>query len=69
MGRNKGDSLKELGIKENATEREMKIKYRTLARVYHPDKHDPLKTGISNESAGDFFKLINNAHSFLRGIL
>ena len=33
--RNKGDSLRALGLQENPTEQEIKIKYHTLARVYH----------------------------------
>ena len=60
------DSLKILGLGLGATEREVKIKYRQLSRKYHPDKHNSEETGITDEEAADFFKLINNAQAYLR---
>ncbi len=35
----------------------------------HPDKHDPARTGMIHEAAADFFKIINNANSYLQEIL
>ena len=63
------DSLKVLGLGLGASEAEVKAKYRALSRIYHPDKHDPVKTGMSDVEASDFFKLINNAQSYLREVL
>lgn len=69
VGRSLYDSLKVLGLGLGASEAEVKVKYRMLSRIYHPDKHDPAKTGMSNEEASDFFKLINNAQAYLREVL
>ena len=48
-----------------ATSREIKIKFRQLSRIYHPDKHDPSKTGMANAEAQNFFQKINNAQELL----
>ncbi len=40
VGRSLEHSFKALGIGLGATETEVKVKYRALARIYHPDKHD-----------------------------
>ena len=69
VGRSLYDSLKILGLGFGASETEVKVQYRALCRIYHPDKHDPAKTGMSNEEASDFFKLINNAQAYLREVL
>ena len=63
------DSLKILGLGLGASETEVKVKYRELSRMYHPDKHDSTKTGLTDEQASDFFKLTKNAHSYLREVL
>ena len=63
------DSLKILGLGLGASESEVKVKYRQLSRIYHPDKHDSEKTGISDNEASEFFKLINNAQAHLREVL
>ena len=49
----------------DATVREVKIRYSTLARRLHPDKHDPNVTGLNSEEAVELFKLVNNAQQFL----
>ena len=41
VGHTKSDSLDILNLSFAATEREMKVHYRRLARIYHPDKYDP----------------------------
>ena len=38
----------------NATVREVKIRYRTLARRLHPDKHDPNVTGLTSEKRWNY---------------
>jgi curved DNA-binding protein CbpA len=48
---------------------EVKVAYRALARIYHPDKHDPARTGMTHEAALEYFKIINNAQSYLCGVL
>ncbi|KAL7526244.1 hypothetical protein ACHAXR_001390, partial [Thalassiosira sp. AJA248-18] len=63
------DSLKVLGLGLDASETEVKIKYRALSRLHHPDKHDTAKTGMTNQGASDFFKLINNAQAYLRQVM
>ena len=65
IGYNIYDSLGVLRIEMNATVREVKIRYRTLARRLHPDKHDPNVTGLTSEEAVELFKLVNNAQQFL----
>jgi hypothetical protein len=59
--------LKLLGLGLGASEMEVKIRYRQLAREYHPDKNNQEVTGLTTTEASDFFKLLNNANMFLRG--
>ena len=49
-----------------STEREIKIRYRQLARTYHPDKYNSTMNKISKSEAQEHFKLLNNAYEFLR---
>ena len=63
------DSLKVLGLGFGASETEVKVQYRALSRIWHPDKHDPARTGKTAKEAEEFFKLINNAHAHLRKVL
>ena len=56
-------------LSEKATEWEVKVQYTSLARKYHPVKHDPHVTGLTSGEAGEFFKLINNAHELLRNTM
>ena len=60
------DSLKIFGLGLGASEAEVKIKYRQLSRMYHPDKHDPSKTGKTDSEAQHFMQLLNSAISYLR---
>ena len=43
----------------------MKVHYRRLAQIYHPDKYDPTKNEMSKFEAQEHFKLINNAYEYL----
>ena len=63
------DSFKILGLGLGATETDVKVAYRTLSRIYHPDKHDSSRTGMTNEEAPEHFKPINNANQYLREVL
>lgn len=49
---------KTLGIRKNATQREIKSAYRDLAKKYHPDKS-------SEDDAADKFNKITNAYNVL----
>ena len=59
-------SLTILGLGLGASEMEIKLHYRQLARKYHPDKNDPATTGLTAAEASDFFKLLNNANEYLK---
>jgi hypothetical protein len=66
VGRSMSHLLKILGLGLGASETEIKIHYRQLARKYHPDKNDHAATGLTTEEATEFFKLLNNANDYLR---
>jgi DnaJ-class molecular chaperone len=65
------DSLKILGLGLGALEREVKLAYRQLACLYHPDKWDQARTttGMMLEETTAHFKLLNNVQAFLRSSL
>lgn len=71
VGRSLYDSLKILGLGLGASEREVKLAYRRLACLYHPDKWDQTKeiTGMTLPETTAHFQLLNNAQSFLRATL
>lgn len=56
------DPYKILGIKETATDEEIKLAYRELAKKYHPDQYgnNPLK-----DLAEDKMREINEAYNYL----
>jgi len=65
VGKNRTDSLLALGLHFQATDGEIKHRFRRLSLIYHPDKYiDTL--GISKEEATSHFQLINNAYDFLK---
>ena len=49
-----------------ASETEIKVHYRQLARKYHPVKNNFTATGLTAEKATEFFKLLNNANDYLK---
>lgn len=55
------DYYETLGVKRDATEKEIKTAYRKLARKWHPDLH----TGKKKKEAEDKFKQINEAYEVL----
>ena len=63
------EAYQTLSLEHNATSREVKIKFRQLSRIYHPDKHNPTNTGMSNVEAQEFFQKINNAQELLTNFL
>jgi hypothetical protein len=69
VGRSLEHSFKVLGLGLEATETEVKVRYHVLARIYHPDKHDPAQTGLTQLEASQYFQLIKNANSYLCEIL
>ena len=66
VGRSMSHSLKILGLGLGASEMEIKVHYRQLARKYHPDKNDTASTGLTTAKASDFFKFLNNANEYLK---
>ena len=54
VGRSMSHSLKILGLGLGASETEIKVHYRQLARKYHPDKNDCATTGLTMEEATGF---------------
>jgi len=66
VGRSMSQSLTILGLGFRASEAEIKVHYRQLARKYHPDKNDPAITGLNAFEASTFFQLLNNAHEYLK---
>jgi curved DNA-binding protein CbpA len=69
VGRSLEHSFKALGLGLGAMETEVKVKYPALAQVYHPNKHDPARTGMTHAKAYEYFKLINNAQAYLCDVL
>lgn len=65
VGRNRYDSIKALGLTDDATISDIKHRFRTLSLIYHPDKYNE-SLGISKETATEHFQLLNNAYMFLR---
>ena len=65
VGHSLAHSFKALGLGLGATETEVKVAYRALARIYHPDKHDPTRSGMTHVEASEYFKLINIAQAYL----
>jgi curved DNA-binding protein CbpA len=61
-------SLTILGLGLGASDMEIKVHYRQLARKYHPDKNDIALTGLTTPEASEFFKLLNNANEYLKSI-
>ena len=59
-------SLTILGLGLGASEMEIKVHYRQLARKYPPDKNDHATTGLTMAEASNFFKLLNNANEYLK---
>ena len=66
VGRSLGASLQILDLGLGASEIEAKVKYRQLARIYHPDKNNQATTGLTTEEASEFSKLLNNANESSR---
>ena len=68
LDHNRGDFLGilNLPVSYTATEREIKVQYRRLARIYHPYKYNPTTNKTSKYEAQEHFKLINNAYKYLR---
>ena len=64
VGQNRKDSLGilNLPISAAAINREVKVQYQRLARIYHPDKYDPTTNKMSKSEAQEHFKLISNVY-------
>ena len=51
-----------ISISTATMEREIKVQYIHLARIYHPDKYDAIVNKMSMFEAQEHFKQINNAY-------
>ncbi|KAL7430615.1 hypothetical protein ACHAXH_002669 [Discostella pseudostelligera] len=61
------DSLRAMGLRDDATGRDIRVQFRILSMIYHPDKYSPLVLpDISQQDAQAHFQLLNNAYSYLR---
>ncbi len=67
MGCSYYDSLKILGLGLGALERDVKLAYRRLACLYHPDNWEQARetTGMTLQETTVHFQLLNNTQSFL----
>ena len=66
VGRNRMDSLRALGLQPNATQSEIKHRFRRLSLIYHPDKYSDTILDISKDDSTSHFQLLNNAYDYLR---
>ena len=62
------DSLKIFGLNYGSSLAEVKTKYRSMSRTYHPDKHQMFReeTGMTDQEAMEFFQLFSGAWEYLR---
>ena len=71
VGRNRKDSFGILELPMTATEREIRVQYRRLARIYHPDKYNLASNEVSSRmtvlEGQQHFQMISNAHDYLQG--
>ncbi len=65
VGHNIKESLSIFGLERGAVWMDVKAEFRLLSRLYHPDKHNPTRTKMTNEGAKAFFQLFNNVKDFL----
>ena len=72
VGRNRKDSFGILELPMTATEREIRVQYRRLARIYHPDKYNLASNEVSSRmtvlEGQQHFQMISNAHDYLQGV-
>ena len=66
VGHNLGPSLCILDLGLGASKIEVKLKYRQLSQINHPDKNNSATTGLTTDEASEFFKLLNNANKYLK---
>ena len=60
-GRDRRNYIGILQLLINPTEREIKVQYWRLSRIYHPDKYDGSTNSTTKDQAQEHFKTINNA--------
>ena len=71
VGRNRKDSFGILELPMTATERELRVQYKRLARIYHPDKYKLASNEVSSRmtvlEGQQHFQMISNAYDHLQG--
>ena len=60
------DSLKIFDLGYAATITEVTANYRAQARIYHPDKHNSERTGMTDGEAMQYFQMLGNARDYLK---
>ena len=60
------DSLEIFGLSYSATYVDVKAQYRAQARVYHSDKHNPERTGTTDDQANNHSQPINSACEYMK---
>ena len=60
------DSLRIFDLGYTATMSEVTARFRAQARIYHPDKHDPERTRMSQDTAKQYFQMLGNAREYLK---
>ena len=63
------DSMKVLGPGFGAFKTKVKFQFLAMSRIYHPDKQKTEHTASKEEYATTLFKLLNNTHYYLSGVL
>ena len=70
VGKKRKDSFGILELPMTATEREIKVQYRRLARTYHPDKYALASNEVSSRmtvlEAQQHFQMLGNAYDYVR---
>ena len=65
-GNTRRDFLGVLDLSNSVTKREVKTQFRRMARIYHPDNYDPMKTSMTKAELEGHFKILNNAYKYLK---
>ena len=68
VGHSLYDLFKLLDLGIGTSKMEVKVQFRKLSRVYHPDKHDSSQPEMASAEATAFFQLINNVYSYLKEV-
>ena len=63
------DLLKVLGLGFGASETEVKVQFRAISIIYYGENLKKEQNEMAEEGATKLFQILNNSHSYLRGVL